>query len=419
MTRTVLSVVAIEPLRIGGAEIWLRELSERLQERGWRNVIAFLGPPPPQVRAFLALPNVTLEALPNSFRFCWQPMAGFWRLCRHYQPAIVHLQHTGFISPYPLLTVLSRWSSVLGGRTNDQPPTTAPKVFYTDQSSRPEGFVPHQAPLLKRLAARLINAPLTRLLAISNYVAYCHQALGYLPEERCTTLYNAIDVDRVLRWELAAAAAGGPAGGAGESLAAVAPGPPAASAWRLRYDIPADRTIVMQVSWMIPEKGYSDLLRAAWEVLSVRQDVHFVLVGDGAGRPEFERLARDLGITGHVTFTGIVDDPMGQGAFSAADIVCQLSRWEEGFGQVIAEAMACGKPVIGTRVGAIPELVEDGKTGYVVERRDLRGIADRILALLKDPALRAHMGQAGRAAATAKFNLKPAITELLQLYGIA
>lgn len=61
-------------------------------------------------------------------------------------------------------------------------------------------------------------------------------------------------------------------------------------------------------------------------------------------------------------------DPSGEGVYVAADVVCQLSRWEELFGWMIAEAMACKKPVVATCVGGIPELVAAGQSGYLVER---------------------------------------------------
>jgi glycosyltransferase involved in cell wall biosynthesis len=126
-----------------------------------------------------------------------------------------------------------------------------------------------------------------------------------------------------------------------------------------------------------------------------------------------------MGLANNVTFTGQVEDPMGSGVYAAADIVCQVSRWEEVFGYVIAEAMSCGKPMVATRVGGIPELVEDEKTGFVVERGNAAAIADRILRLVTDPALRGRMGAAGRQAARTKFDLEQNAERVVELYGIA
>jgi glycosyltransferase involved in cell wall biosynthesis len=105
--------------------------------------------------------------------------------------------------------------------------------------------------------------------------------------------------------------------------------------------------------------------------------------------------------------------------FAAADIVCQLSRWEEVFGWMIAEAMAHAKPVVATRVGGIPELIMDGVTVHLVDRGDTQEMSDRILTLLDDPTLRARMGQAGRETVSAKFDLRKNVAQLITAYGIS
>jgi glycosyltransferase involved in cell wall biosynthesis len=110
---------------------------------------------------------------------------------------------------------------------------------------------------------------------------------------------------------------------------------------------------------------------------------------------------------------------LAEGVYAAADVVCQASDWEEIFGWVIAEAMASKRPVVATRVGGIPELVQDGETGFLVTRRDASQLAKRILVLLKDNALRERMGLAGRRVVEAKFNLRENVTQLVRLYGIA
>ena len=119
---------------------------------------------------------------------------------------------------------------------------------------------------------------------------------------------------------------------------------------------------------MIPEKGIDDFLQAGKLAVTKNGNVHFVLAGDGSSRDQYVQLVERLGLADHVTFTGLVQDPMGDGLFDAADIVCQVSRWQEAFGLTIAEAMSAAKPVIGTRVGGIPELICDGQTGYLVDR---------------------------------------------------
>ena len=112
----------------------------------------------------------------------------------------------------------------------------------------------------------------------------------------------------------------------------------------------------------------------------------------------------------------MIQDPFSEGVYESADIVCQLSEWEELFGWMIAEAMAYGKPIVATNVGGIPELVNDGVSGFLVERGDPVTAAERLNRLAADPDLRRKLGEAGRAFVAEKFDLKRNVAQLLNLY---
>ena len=84
---------------------------------------------------------------------------------------------------------------------------------------------------------------------------------------------------------------------------------------------------------------------------------------------------------------------------------------------MIAEAMAHGKPVVGTRAGGIPELIEDGVSGYLVDRGDLEAMSDCVLAILNDEEARIQMGRAGRETVKTKFDLRKNVTQLIAAYG--
>jgi glycosyltransferase involved in cell wall biosynthesis len=373
---TVMSVFGVEPFRIGGTETFAREMSTQLDQAGWQSVLCFQSEPPEDVRNFLARRNVVIEILPDSPHLSWKSLKDFLRVVRKYRPEIVHLHFTGFLSLYPWL---ARISSVK-------------KVFFTDHTSRPAGYVASRVPLWKRVVARTINAPLTRVICVSRYGHQCLTSLDLLPAERCSLVYNAVDLTRVEASSERAAE------------------------FRNRHVIPLDRTVVLQVSWIIPEKGIPDLLEAARAVIQRNPNVHFVFVGEGAFRNQYMEEARAAGLDGHVTWTGLIEDPFGEGAYDAADIVCQVSNWEEVFGWMIAEGMSFGKPIVATRVGGIPELVTDCESGYLVERGDTAQMADRILALAADPKLREKMGQAGRQTTETHFNLRQNVTQLVDLY---
>jgi len=375
---TVVSVFGVDPYRIGAGEMYARELSEQLGAKGWKSVLCYLRPPGEAVRRFLDLPNTSIEIVEDCWKVSARATARLFGVLRRHRPRILHLYFTGFLSAYP-------WMARMLG---------AGQVYFTDQTSQPEGFVPSRAPLWKRLAMRAISGPMTGVISVSRYGYDNFTTRDLLPKERFHMIYNSVDIAR---------AAGGLA---------------RRDEFRRRFGIPEDRLVATQVSWMIPEKGIADLLAAAREVTAAEPRAHFVLAGEGQHRPRFATMAEEFGIAGRVTFTGKVEDPLAEGLFAATDVVCQMSRWEEVFGYVIAEGMASGKPAVGTRVGGIPELIEDGRTGFLVERGDTAGMARRILELLRDPALRAGMGEAGRRAATEKFNHKTNVAQVVSLYGI-
>ena len=365
-------------MRIGGTETFARELSLQLGERGWKSVLCFLSEPTPEVRRFLDLPNISLEVLANSTNGNWNTQRDLMRIMDQHRPEKLHLHFVSFLNSY---SWLARVRSVK-------------QVFFTDHHSRPAGYVQTRAPFWKRNAVRVINQPLTKVICVSRYGYECMTSFDLLPRERFEMIYNGVDLSRV-KTDL--------------SLA---------RNFRRRYSISDNRAIVTQVSWMIPEKGIADFLAAARLVLAHNRNVQFVLVGDGANRNKYMKDAAAMGIENHLTWTGMVEDPFGEGVFSAADVVCQFSRWEEVFGWMIAEAMAHGKPIVATRVGGIPELIEEGVSGHLVPRGDTEAMSKRVLELLNDSEVRKRMGAAGRKIVAAKFDLRKNMAQLIETYGI-
>ena len=376
---TVLSVFGVKPVRLGGTETFARELSHQLAARGWQSVLCFLGEPTDDVRRFLDLPNITFDVMENSTNGSWRARKDLVQLIRRHRPDILHLHFVSFLTLYP-------WLARLG---------SVGKIFFTDHHSRPAGYVADSAPLWKQGAARALISPLDKVICVSQYGHNCMTSLGLLPRDRFEMIYNGVDLSRI------------------------SPDSERALAFRQRYSIPSDRAIVTQVSWLIPEKGIADFLEVARLVTVQDRNVQFVLVGDGQRRDGYIKQAASMALGDHVTFTGLVDDPFEAGVYRAADIVCQFSRWEEVFGWMIAEAMAHGKPVIGTRVGGIPELITDEVTGRLVERGDINTMSQRVLTLLDDCDKRAWMGQAARAAVENKFDLRKNVAKLIETYGIS
>jgi len=329
------------------------------------------------VRRFLELPSVAIAELPGLSRTSWRTVHQLAGIIHRHQPRILHMHFTRFNGPYPWL------ARALG----------VERVFLTDHDSRPAVSKPARAPTWKRLAAAVVSRPVSGVISVSDYGYRALADMDLFPARKIRRIYNGVDLSHAIL--------------------------DSASAERFRRDfsIPAHRSIVLQVSWIIPEKGIEDLLEAARLVTAKNSAVQFVIVGEGAYRSAFMSRGVELGLGDHVTWTGVIGESLAP-AYSAADVVCQASRWEEAFGATIAEAMSYARPVIGTRVGGIPEVIRHGETGFLIPRGDAAALAEKILLLLEDRGLRERLGQAGRCLAEEKFDLRKNVNELLQLYGV-
>jgi spore coat protein SA len=133
---------------------------------------------------------------------------------------------------------------------------------------------------------------------------------------------------------------------------------------------------------------------------------------------KYRALGSSLGIEGNVTWTGALEDPVEDGAFAAAQVVCQLSTWQEAFGFTLIEAMSYGVPVIATRTGGIPEIVRHGANGFLVPINDPNSTSESILMLLRDCSLREKMGRAARSDVKLMFDVRETAEKYLKQLGI-
>ncbi len=173
--------------------------------------------------------------------------------------------------------------------------------------------------------------------------------------------------------------------------------------WREQWGIPTDAMVVGQVAALAPNKRPDFLISAFSPLLKLTErKFHLCLVGAGPMQESLQRLVSELGISGHVTFTGYVDDvlPYYQHVF---DINVLASR-EEGLGISVIEGSACGLPAVVSDCTGLPETIIDGETGFLFGLNDAEGLREHLLRLAASPALRASMGQAGRAFAEERFS---------------
>jgi glycosyltransferase involved in cell wall biosynthesis len=121
-----------------------------------------------------------------------------------------------------------------------------------------------------------------------------------------------------------------------------------------------------------------------------------------------------LGLADRVTFLGARTDVPE--ILASLDVLVHCPTAPEPLGRVLAEAMAVGRPVVAARSGGIPEVVEEGVTGFLVEPGDVAGFASAVVRLLEDPALRERLGSSGRRRAEARFGVEAHVSAVLDAY---
>ena len=170
---------------------------------------------------------------------------------------------------------------------------------------------------------------------------------------------------------------------------------------------------LLSVGRLEPQKGFDVLLRAMAIVRGRVPEARLSIAGEGGERAALEDLIDTLGLEENVTLLGRREDVPE--LMREATALVHPARWE-GFGLVLLEAMREGLPVIATRVGAIPEVVEDGVTGRLVPPDDPGALAAVIVELLQDPAACAAAGEAGFARLTVRFSPDRMARETAEIY---
>jgi glycosyltransferase involved in cell wall biosynthesis len=260
-----------------------------------------------------------------------------------------------------------------------------PIVLSTVHNSLFDYDVPGWRRTLYVLAERLTSGLADRILAVSEAIARDLVERYRIDAARTVVVRNGIDA-----W-------------------AFRPGR-ARGAVRAELGIADGRRVIVMAGRMTPQKGWDVLLEAAGRLAAVRADLAWVLVGDGPLRPALTRRANELAIAAH--FTGARADMAD--LLGCADVVVLASR-SEGLPFTLLEAMALGRPVVATRVGGVPEVVEDGRSGRLVAREDPAALASAVAAVVDSPEAAA-MGACGRARVEACFTLDAMVRAVERVY---
>jgi glycosyltransferase involved in cell wall biosynthesis len=179
--------------------------------------------------------------------------------------------------------------------------------------------------------------------------------------------------------------------------------------------IPPSARVVGKIARLFPLKGHDPFFDAAGTIARRDESCWFLLVGGGILRSTLEERARRLGLADRTVFTGLVPPEDVPRCIQAMDVVVHTSL-REGIARVIPQAGAVGKPVVTFDLDGGPEVIENGVSGYLVPPGDTGAIAERVLELLGDPALRQRMGARGRAFAAEHYPVERMVDAIDAIY---
>jgi colanic acid/amylovoran biosynthesis glycosyltransferase len=180
-------------------------------------------------------------------------------------------------------------------------------------------------------------------------------------------------------------------------------------------------TRILTVARLVEKKGVEYGIRAVARILRERPDVEYRIAGDGPLRGRLENLVQELGVGGRIEILGWKTEHEVGALLDEADIllapsVTAASGDEEGIPGAIMEAFAHAVPVVSTRHAGIPELVEDGRSGFLVPERDVQALAEKLGILIANPDLRLAMGEAGRRFVKEHHDIEKLNDRLVEIY---
>ena len=182
---------------------------------------------------------------------------------------------------------------------------------------------------------------------------------------------------------------------------------------RATFWLPHGAPIIGNIAALAPHKGQRHLVAAAARVVRDVPDARFLIVGEGELQETLEKQIKTLALERHVMLTGFRPDAIG--LMKSMDLVA-MSSVTEGLGSAVLEAMACGRAIVSTRAGGLPEVVADGETGLLVPPHDEPALAAALVTLLRDAARRNAMGAAGRARVVDEFSVERMVRDTVAAY---
>lgn len=372
----------ITRLNVGGPATHVTVADAGLRDRGWETLLAFGSVEPGELEIDLAgldLPVVRIPGLHRAIRprDDLRAAAAIAGLIRRFHPDVIH-------------THLSK--AGLLGRAVALATSRAVRV-HTFHGNVFGGYFGSGASSAIVASERLLGAVTDVVVAISASQAAELIAYRVAPRRRIAVVPLGLPLERFM---------------AVRSLDARA-------AARARLHISTDEIITVAVGRLVPVKRMDRLIDAFAVVARAEPRARLYLVGDGPERPDLEARALAAGAPGQILFAGWSLDPSIW--YAAADVVA-LTSDREGTPLALIEAAAAGRPVVCTDVGGVRDIVDDGRSGFVVAPESLPDLVDRLRLLVREPDTRSRMGEAATLRA-GRYAASRLVDDLDELYRTA
>ncbi len=299
------------------------------------------------------------------------------RLIRRERPQILHT-HTAKAG------AVGRIAALLAGGARP------PIVVHTFHGHVLRGYFDPVRTYGFRLLERWLATKTTKLIAVSPQVRDDLVALGVAPAEKFAVIRLGIELEQ-----------------------RVTVGPGARAETRRLLGVPEDAFVVGWIGRMTGVKNTDDVLAATKLLRDRGVNGYLLMVGDGPDRERLERRAHELGIVKRCLFLGYQEEVASWYAGFDAMILPSVN---EGTPVSAIESLAAGRPVVATRVGGVPDVVDEGEDGFLVEPGKPEELAERLERLARDPGLRERMGDYGREHVPARYAVERLVDDVDRLY---
>ncbi len=355
----------------GATENYIYTLAQRLNKADFQ--VGILYPDVPVLQAFSKLDNVELLAV-NSKYFAGNLIIYVYSIAneiRKFVPDIIHIN-----DPSPLGVIAARLAGVK-------------KVLITHHTPELKTQYNWKGDLAKKIAFKLTDY----FIFTSEYDQEIASKLDNIPYDKSKVIPYGLDTSKFSQTQHQRNTIRGDI--------------------REKLQIPQNNIVIASAGRLEAQKAQSDLIKAANIICSKHNDVTFVLVGEGSLRTQLETQVNNIGLSEKFVLPGFVNNIE---EFLCAVDIFTMSSLFEGLCYAVVEAAAMSVPVVATAVGGMRYSIADGKTGFLVEPRSPKKLAEKIDFLIDNPDIAQQMGEKGRARFMKLFTLERMISQTEEVY---